>query len=107
MSTDWSKVARGVMRKVERDNPDPKVRDLAKAVGESMDASKKIHITPVVTSTTPGRRDVVLTAWSGEAGDACQERALVRGLSPEAARDLAVYLSQSEDMLAKLWRGLA
>ncbi len=40
MSIDWEAMARGVTAKVERDHPDSEVRQLAKDVGESMDASK-------------------------------------------------------------------
>lgn len=52
--TDWSKIARGVVRKVEKDNPDPKVRDLAKTVGESMDAQKVAPALPGYSADARG-----------------------------------------------------
>lgn len=40
MGVDWQKIARGIVREVSKSNPDPEVRELAAAVGESMDATK-------------------------------------------------------------------
>ncbi len=37
---DWEAIARGVLRKVERETDDPRVRDLAQQTRESMEASK-------------------------------------------------------------------
>ena len=44
VSVDWQKIARGIVREVSKSNPDPKVRELAGAVGESMDVARpKLH----------------------------------------------------------------